>query len=97
MSERDDVLATLRRALPELRRHWPIRSLAVFGSMARGEAGADSDLDVLVEFEEPIGLSSFLGLEDRLTVITGRRVELVSRQALKPYIGRQVLREAVPV
>jgi len=65
--------------------------------MARGEAGADSDLDVLVEFEEPIGLSSFLGLEDRLTAITGRRVELVSRRALKPYIGRQVLREAVPV
>jgi predicted nucleotidyltransferase len=97
MSQREDVLAALRAALPELRRRWPIRSLAVFGSVAREEAGPASDLDVLVEFEAPISLSDFLALEDRLRAATGRRVELVSRSALKPFIGRHVLREAVPV
>ena len=97
MSERDDVLAVLRKAVPELRRDYPIRSLAVFGSIVRGEAGPDSDLDILVEFAEPVSLSAFLALEDRLSATTGRRVELVSRRALKPYIGRHVLREAVPV
>jgi predicted nucleotidyltransferase len=97
MSEREDVLAALRAALPELRRRWPIRSLAVFGSVARQEAGPASDLDVLVEFEGPISLSDFLALEGRLGAATGRNVELVSRRALKPFIGRHVLREAIPV
>lgn len=97
MSETDDVLAVLRTALPGLRRHWPIRSLAVFGSMARGEAGRDSDLDILVEFHEPVTLSNFLALEDRLSAATGRRVELVSRPALKRHVGQHVLREAIPV
>jgi len=97
MSERDEILAVLRAELPGLRRHWPIRSLSLFGSVARGEAGPESDLDVLVEFEAAIGLSDFLAIEGRLSSLTGRRVELVSRKALKPHIGRRILREAVPV
>ena len=97
MSERDEVLAVLRTVLPELRRGWPIRSLALFGSVARDQAGPASDLDILVEFEAPVGLSDFLALEDKLSALTDRRVELVSRRALKPFIGRHVLREAVPV
>jgi len=97
MSERDEVLAVLRTVLPELRRGWPIRSLALFGSVARDEASPASDLDILVEFEAPVGLSDFLALEDKLSALTDRRVELVSRRALKPFIGRHVLREAVPV
>lgn len=97
MSERDEILAVLRAELPALRRHWPIRSLSLFGSVARGEAGPESDLDVLVEFEAAVGLSDFLAIEDKLSSLTGRRVELVSRKALKPHIGRRILREAVPV
>ncbi len=95
MSEKDEVLAVLRAALPDLQRDWPIRSLAVFGSVVRDEAKPTSDLDVLVDFARPIALSAFLALEDRLAGLTDRRVELVSRAALKPYIGRQVLREAI--
>jgi uncharacterized protein len=97
MREGDDAVAALRAALPELRRRWPIRSLAVFGSVARDEAGPASDLDILVEFSEPIGLSAFLGLEEALTGMTGRRVDLVSRAALKRHIARRVLREAIPL
>jgi predicted nucleotidyltransferase len=95
MSEKDEVLAVLRAALPNLQRDWPIRSLAVFGSVVRDETKPTSDLDVLVEFARPIALSAFLALEDRLAELTGRRVDLVSRAALKPYIGRRVMREAV--
>jgi len=80
-----------------LKRRWPIRSLAVFGSMARGDARPDSDLDVLVEFERPVGLTDFLALEAELENLAQRRVDLVSRSALKPYMGRNVLREAVPL
>jgi predicted nucleotidyltransferase len=97
MNERDAIHAALRAALPELRRQWPIRSLAMFGSVARGDAGASSDVDMLVEFDRPITLSQFLALEAALTVIVGRPVDLVSRPSLKPFIGERILREAVPV
>lgn len=95
MKERERIIAALRAALPNLKRRWPIRSLSLFGSILRGDASAKSDLDLLVEFERPITLSSFLALEQELGALTGRRVDLVSRAALKPYIGRHVLEEAV--
>ena len=95
MSEKEEILAVLRAALPHLRRRWPIRSLALFGSVARGEASAASDIDILVEFERPVGLSAFIALEASLAALTGRRVDLVSRTALKPHIGRRILDEAV--
>jgi predicted nucleotidyltransferase len=97
MNEKDAILAALRAALPELRQHWPIRSLAVFGSVMRGEASATSDLDVLVEFDRPVTLSAFLALERQLSELAGRDVDLISRPALKPFIGEQILREAVQV
>jgi uncharacterized protein len=95
MTDREEVLTALRSALPDLRRRWPIRSLGIFGSIARGDAAADSDVDVLVEFERPVGLSAFLALEDALWATVGRPVDLVSRAALKPHIGEHVLRELV--
>jgi|SRR5580658_4498973 predicted nucleotidyltransferase len=97
MPEADDMLATRRTALPGLRQRWPISLLALFGSVARGDAGPASDLDVLVEFERPVTLSAFLALEDELSGLAARRVDLVSTRALKPYIGRRVLAEAVTV
>jgi len=97
MSERDEVLAALRAALPGLRHRWPIRGLALFGSVARDEAAADSDLDVLVDLERPVPLSAFLALEAELSRLAGRRVDLVTRPALKPFIGQRILGEAVVV
>ena len=95
MTEKEEIFAVLRAALPDLKRRWPISSLAVFGSVARGEASAASDVDVLVDFARPLALSEFLALEDVLSVLVKRRVDLVSRAALKPYIGHRVLGEAV--
>ena len=97
MSEKGEILVALGAALPELRRRWPIRSLAIFGSVAREEESAESDLDVLVEFQRPIALSSFLRLEQTLSEIAGRPVDLVSRASLKPFIGARILGEAVLV
>ena len=74
MTEQDAIAARLRIALPSLRQRWPIRSLALFGSVVRGEARNDSDLDVLVEFDRPIDLFAFLALEDELASLSGRRV-----------------------
>src|SRR6202022_3096502 len=60
MSEKDEIVAVLRAAMPNLQQRWPIRSLALFGSVARGDASAASDIDLLVEFERPVGLSAFI-------------------------------------
>lgn len=90
-------MAVLRAAGPGLRQRWPIRSLALFGSVARGEDGRRSDVDILVEFERPIGLSAFLALEASLAGLVGRPVDLVSRGALKPHISRRILAEALPL
>lgn len=95
MAEMDDIIVRLRAELPGLRKQWPIRSLALFGSRVRDDATPNSDLDVLVEFNKPVALSSFLGLEERLASLTGLRVDLVSAAALRPYIGERVRSEAV--
>ena len=97
MASTSDIVSVLRAALPDLRSGWPIRSLALFGSRARADATEGSDLDVLVEFDQPIPLSSFLALEERLASITGLRIDLVTAAALKPHIGRRVRAEAVSV
>lgn len=87
----------LPEALPDLRAQRSTQSLALFFSRVRDDARPDSDLDVLVSFERPIPLSSFLALEQKLSAITGLRVDLVSVAALKPYIGESVRVEAVTV
>ncbi|MFO1025241.1 MAG: nucleotidyltransferase family protein [Acetobacteraceae bacterium] len=92
-----DLISTLRFALPTLREQWPIRSLALFGSRVRDDARPDSDLDVLVKFARPIPLSSFLALEDRLSELTGLKVDLVSAAALKRYIGEHVRADSIPL
>ena len=97
MVSSNNIAAVLRLALPDLRSEWPIRSLALFGSRVRDDATPVSDLDVLVAFERPVALSSFLALEQRLAVLTGLRVDLVSDASLKPYIGARVRAEAVPL
>ena len=93
----EDIVSVLRAALPEMRARWPIQTLALFGSRVHDDATPTSDLDVLVTFERPIPLSSFLALERHLCVLTGLSVDLVSSAALKPYTGARIREEAVTI
>ncbi|KKT33861.1 MAG: polymerase beta domain protein region protein [Candidatus Gottesmanbacteria bacterium GW2011_GWB1_44_11c] len=70
-----------------------MRRLGIFGSVARGNQTVSSDVDILVEFSKPISLFKFLELEEILTGLLGRKVDLVSKKSLKPNIGRNILRE----
>ena len=72
-----------------------VTSLAVFGSVARDEAGPRSDVDMLVEFGAPVGLFKFVRFKDYLEKILGRRVDLTTIGALKEQMREQVLKEAV--
>lgn len=91
----DRILAVLRENLPELQAEFGVDSLAVFGSTARGQADADSDIDVLVEFEPTPGLFGFLALQERLSTLLEGPVDLVMKTALKPRLRDRVLQEAV--
>lgn len=71
-----------------------VKSLRLFGSVVRGEARGDSDIDILVEFSKPIGLLAFLRLKNRLSELLGRPVDLVTAEALKPRLRDRILSEA---
>jgi predicted nucleotidyltransferase len=76
------------------RRHH-IRKLAVFGSVLHGDSRPDSDLDVLVEFEPShVPGLAFFGMEQELSELLGRRVDLNTPQFLSPYFRDEVLAEA---
>jgi len=83
-------------ALAEVCRRYQVRELAVFGSAARGQAGPESDLDLLVDFEPDarIGFLALAALARELSGLLGRRVDLVPKSGLKPLIRDEVLREA---
>ena len=72
-----------------------IASLFIFGSVARGEASDESDVDLLVEFTEQPGLFEFVRVRRRLSEILGCQVDLVTRDALREEMKDEVLREAV--
>ncbi len=72
-----------------------VQSLALFGSVVRGEAGPDSDIDILIAFSRPVGLFHFINTKEFLESILGRGVDLVTRDALKPQLRERILEEAV--
>jgi len=74
-----------------------VKSLAVFGSVARGEATDNSDIDILVEFNQPIGLFEFIRLKYYLENLIGSKVDLVTPDALHPALRDSILNEAVNV
>jgi len=98
MTRAQDFIRILQANLPELRRAHGVRTLGVFGSFVRDEQQPNSDLDVLVEFDErPLSLFQFVELENRLSDLLGVRVDLVEKATLKPAIGRHILSEVVNV
>ena len=71
--------------------------MRVFGSLARGEGGEDSDLDLLVTLREGRSLLDLVGLKQDLEDLVHRPVDVVTEKALSPYLRERVLSEAVPL
>jgi uncharacterized protein len=93
---RDEVLRVLRDHREDLIR-LGAKSLALFGSTARDEAGAESDVDLLVQFTDEPGFDGYMSLKFYLEDLLGRRVDLVMDEALKPWARPAVEREAIYV
>jgi predicted nucleotidyltransferase len=88
-----EISDALHSHLEDLRKHFAVSQIGIFGSFVRGEQQKTSDVDVLVDFARPVGFVTFIKLENRLEEILGRKVDLVTRKALKPHIGRRILDE----
>ena len=91
-----DIEEIKRRVRPILLRYGAKRA-GLFGSAARGELRRNSDIDILVEIDRPIGLFEFVGIKLELEEALGRKVDLGEYDALKPLIRERVLREEVPI
>lgn len=90
----EQALRILREHEPDLRRKG-VKTLSIFGSVARGEAREDSDIDLLVEFDRRVGLLAFLDLKLYLERVLGGPVDLVTPSGLKSWMRETVLGEAV--
>jgi uncharacterized protein len=94
VESKEQVFSLLRQAQPQLRR-FGVKRCGLFGSFVRGEQNTESDVDILVEFDEgQKSFDNFMRLALFLEELFGRRVELLTPESLSPHIGPHILREA---
>ena len=89
----EEIKGILQKHKDELKEQYGLKEIGIFGSYVKGEQNEESDLDILIELEKPIGFVKFMKLENVLSRLIGIRVELVTKKALKPYIGKRILEE----
>jgi uncharacterized protein len=90
MITRDDILSKLNDLKPILYNEYSVKKIGLFGSFSDNSYSEDSDIDLLVEFEKPIGWRYF-SLEIYLESIFGRKIDLVTKNALKEQIKDRIL------
>jgi predicted nucleotidyltransferase len=97
MKRIEEVKAKLESLKPLLKERYQVETIGFFGSFARGEQTKKSDIDILVEFSQPntIDLFDFIDLEEFLSKKIGLKVDLVTKNALKPLIKDQILKETI--
>jgi len=91
------VLQTLKQKNAELITKFGVKSLLLFGSVARNEATSTSDVDLLVEFNRPVGYFGLFALQDYLEKLLGCPVDLGTPDSLRPYIKERVMGELIRV
>jgi uncharacterized protein len=92
----EEALAVLRQHADELRARG-VRRAALFGSVARGEADSDSDIDIMIELDPAhhIDVFSYAGLKNYIIGLFGRLVDVVDREALKPHVRGPAIADAI--
>ena len=95
--KQDAVLQVLKQKNAEITSKFGVKSLLLFGSVARNEATSTSDVDLLVEFNRPVGYFGLFALQDYIEKLLGCRVDLGTLESLKPYIKDRVMGELIRV
>lgn len=97
VTRREEILALLSARRPDMAERFGAGRVWLFGSAARDELRADSDVDVLVDFGGPATFDAYCGLQDYLQLLIGRRVDLVTTRGLKPRARQHVQRDLIDV
>jgi predicted nucleotidyltransferase len=97
MTAKEDVIKVLRERFGEIQQRFGVGRLSLFGSVVRGQARNDSDIDVLVVFEGRATFDAFMDLKFYLEDLLGTRVDLVTDKALRPQVRREIERELLDV
>jgi len=94
-----ELIKVLKENKDTIRKRYHDKNIGIFGSYIRSEATPDSDLDILIDFEDEadFGILGFMEVERYLSDLFGLKVDLVERSALRPRIGSVVLKEVVYV
>ncbi|MEM2002885.1 MAG: nucleotidyltransferase family protein [Candidatus Methanomethylicaceae archaeon] len=100
MPNREEIIALLRQHYPHLATQYGVRRIGLFGSYAHGESGEASDVDLVVEFEHPIGFR-FVELAEYLENLLGRRVDLLTLAGVRgirlPWVAAEIERSIIYV
>ncbi len=97
MTKLEEIKKTLSNHKKELEERFKVKEIGIFGSYVRKEQRSTSDIDILVEFKETPGLFEFIELKNYLSKLLGKTVDLVMKRALKPTIGKNILKEVVMI
>jgi uncharacterized protein len=93
MKNYQEIKAILSRNQKKIKREYKVKKMGIFGSYVRGEEKEDSDLDILVEFEEPVSLLRLVNFENYLRDITGINVDVIPKNDVRPELRNIILNE----
>lgn len=95
--KRKEVVEILQKQKVDLARQYGVKTLALFGSVARDQATPTSDVDILVEFDRPVGYFGLFALQDHLEKLLHCKVDLGTPNSLKPRFREQIMKECFNV
>lgn len=88
-------IVLINQNLEELKIKFGVKKIAIFGSTARGDNTEKSDIDIIVQLNKPIGFFTFIELENYLQKMLGKKVDLTTKNSLKPAVRKSILKEAI--
>lgn len=92
MENQEKILRTLRKGFPHLKNNYQVKRLGLFGSFAKGKETRSSDIDLIVEFKNPIGLN-FVEFAEYIENLLGRKVDILTPEGIKSIRIKQVARD----
>lgn len=95
MNEKEKIIQKLKELKSEIKERYKVNEIGVFGSYVRNEQTANSDIDILIDYERGMTIFKFCELENWLSSILGKKVDLVMKKSLKPNIGKRILNEVI--
>lgn len=97
MEPLETIKAQIAELKPTLQKEYHITELGIFGSYVRGEQTENSDVDILVAFDPSFdfGLFTYCHIQNYISDVLNKKIDLVMKTSLKPYIGKSILKEVI--